>query len=89
MTLKIDNFDRKILFALQENASISLHDIGVIVGLSSTPCCRRIKRLEKNGVIQKRIVRLSPKKLGLNFEAFVDVTLGERNQILSMSLKCW
>ena len=51
----MDAIDRKILSVLQEDASLSVAEIGTRVGLSSTPCWKRIQRLEADGVIQKRV----------------------------------
>ena len=51
----MDAIDKKILSVLQENASLSVAEIGSRVGLSSTPCWKRIQRLEADGVIQKRV----------------------------------
>lgn len=51
---RLDPIDRKILTVLREDASLSVAEIGDRVGLSSTPCWRRIQRLEADGVVQKR-----------------------------------
>ena len=53
----MDAIDRKILAVLQQDASLSVAEIGNRVGLSSTPCWKRIQRLEAEGVIQKRVAR--------------------------------
>ena len=52
---RLDAIDRKILMVLQEDASLSVAEIGDRVGLSSTPCWKRIQRLEADGVILKRV----------------------------------
>lgn len=79
MSIKIDNTDKKILHQLQENSDISLQGLGEKIGLSSTPCYRRIQRLEQSGIIKKRVTRLSLRALCLNFEAFVNVKLTDRS----------
>jgi Lrp/AsnC family transcriptional regulator len=52
---RLDAIDRRILTLIQENSSLSVADIGDIVGLSATPCWKRIKRLEGDGVIAARL----------------------------------
>ena len=60
----MDHIDRKILSLLQDDASLSINDIASEVNLSSTPCWNRIRRLELDGVIQKRVALLDPQKAG-------------------------
>jgi Lrp/AsnC family transcriptional regulator len=67
----MDAIDRKILALLQEDASRSVAEIGNLVGLSSTPCWKRIQRLETEGVIQKRVALVDQEKLGLGVTVFV------------------
>ena len=55
---RLDAIDRKILTVLQNDASLSVAEIGDRVGLSSTPCWKRIQRLEADGVITKRVEEL-------------------------------
>jgi Lrp/AsnC family transcriptional regulator len=69
----MDAIDRKILAVLQEDASLSVAEIGTRVGLSSTPCWKRIQRLEAEGVIQKRVAIIDQDKLGLGVTVFVSV----------------
>ena len=69
----MDTIDRKILALLQDNASLSVAEIGNRVGLSSTPCWKRIQRLEADGVIQKRVAIIDQDKLGLGVTVFVSV----------------
>lgn len=73
ITIVIDNIDRKILNLLQHDATISVSEISHRVGLSQTPCWKRIQRLEMSGVILKRVALLAPEKLGLDLTAFVSV----------------
>jgi Lrp/AsnC family transcriptional regulator len=69
----MDDIDLKILAALQENAQISTADIADKVGLSSTPCWRRIQGLEKSGVIRKRVTLLDREKLNVAIDVFVSI----------------
>lgn len=71
----LDSFDIKILRELQQDSEISMQDLGDRVGLSHTPCWRRVKRLEKDGVIRKRVTLLDPDTLHLAVNVFVHVTL--------------
>jgi Lrp/AsnC family transcriptional regulator len=71
----LDSFDIKILRELQQNAEISMQELGDKVGLSHTPCWRRVKRLEKDNVIRKRVTLLNPVALHLAVNVFVHVTL--------------
>jgi len=67
--------DRKILTALQQNARISNVDLANRVGLSPSPCLRRVKMLEENGVIQKYVCLLNQRVAGFPVSVFVNVTL--------------
>ncbi|WP_208435789.1 Lrp/AsnC family transcriptional regulator [Bartonella phoceensis] len=69
----MDRLDRKILHLLQENATLSVADIAKRVGLSTTPCWRRIQRLEEDGVIQRRVAVLSPEKVNAHVTVFVSI----------------
>ena len=71
----LDNFDLKILRELQINAEISMQELGDRVGLSHTPCWRRVKRLEEQGVIRKKVTLLDGANLGLAVNVFVHVTI--------------
>jgi Lrp/AsnC family leucine-responsive transcriptional regulator len=71
----MDTIDRKILKALQANARASLQEIGQRVGLSSSPCWERIRKMEATGVIEGYTARLNPQALGLNDTVLVQVTL--------------
>jgi Lrp/AsnC family transcriptional regulator len=70
---RIDAIDRKILRVLQEDASLSVADIGDRVGLSSTPCWKRIQRLEQDGVITGKVALVDQVKIGLGVTVFVSV----------------
>lgn len=67
----MDRIDRKILYWLQRDASLSVADLAEKVGLSSTPCWRRIQQLEKAGVIRARVALVDPSKVNLGVTAFV------------------
>lgn len=75
MSELIDELDAKLLVLIQEDSSVSVADLADKVGLSPSPCWRRIKRLEDIGVIRKRVTLLDPEKLGLGFEVYVSVKL--------------
>jgi Lrp/AsnC family transcriptional regulator len=77
---RMDATDRKILGLLQQDASLSVAEIGSRVGLSSTPCWKRIQRLEAEGVIQKRVALVDPDKLGLGVTVFVSIETGDHSQ---------
>jgi Lrp/AsnC family transcriptional regulator, cysteine-sensing transcriptional activator len=69
----MDVIDRKILTVLQEDAALSVAEIGSRVGLSSTPCWKRIQRLEADGVILKRVALVDQDKVGLGVTVFVSI----------------
>jgi Lrp/AsnC family transcriptional regulator len=77
---KLDPTDRKILALLQGDASLSVAEIGSRVGLSSTPCWKRIQRLEADGVIQRRVALVDQNKIGLGITVFVSVETGDHSQ---------
>jgi Lrp/AsnC family transcriptional regulator len=76
----MDAIDRKILSVLQEDASLSVAEIGNRVGLSSTPCWKRIQRLEADGVIERRVAVVDQNKVGLGITVFVSVETGDHSQ---------
>ncbi len=78
---QIDGIDAKILHLIQNNAALSVADIADKVGLSSSPCWRRIKRMEELGIIQDRVTILNRKELGLDFEVFVAIKLTLPNRV--------
>ena len=80
MPEQIDGIDAKILHLIQSNAALSVADIADKVGLSSSPCWRRIKRMEEIGIIKQRVTILDRTKLGLDFEVFVAVKLALPNR---------
>src|SRR6202795_4995728 len=77
---RLDAIDRKILTVLQEDASLSVAEIGDRVGLSSTPCWKRIQRLEADGIITKRVALIDQDKIGLGITVFVSIETGDHSQ---------
>ena len=75
----MDAIDRKILAILQEDASKPISEIAEAVGLSTTPCWRRIQNLEAGGVIQKRVALLDPDKLNVGTTVFVSIKTSQHN----------
>ena len=76
----MDAIERQILALLQNDASLSVAEISNRVGLSSTPCWKRIQRLETEGVIQKRVALIDQDKLGLGITVFVSIETGDHSQ---------
>jgi DNA-binding Lrp family transcriptional regulator len=77
----IDRIDSNILAELQNDGRLSLTDLAERVGLSLSPCHRRVKALEQNGIIRGYHAQLDPSSLGLNFSAIVFVTLREGDRL--------
>ena len=75
ISIKLDELDRKILGVLQHDASLSSAQVAEQVGLSSSPCWRRIQRLDRVGVIRGRVALLDADKLGLQVVVFASVKL--------------
>ena len=73
--MKLDKQDIAILKALQQDASVSSTELAERVGLSQSPCWRRVNQLEQAGIIQGRVARLARKKLGLEVLVVVNVKL--------------
>jgi Lrp/AsnC family transcriptional regulator len=75
----LDAIDIKILSILQKDCTASVADIGKEVGLSTTPCWRRIQKLEQEGVIEARVALLDPKKVNVGVTVFVSITTNEHS----------
>ncbi len=75
MAADLDPIDARILDILQQDAGLSVADVAERVGLSASPCWRRIKRLEDTGLIVRRVTLLDAEKLGLDFEVYAIVKL--------------
>lgn len=69
----MDRLDRKILKLVQEDATMSVADVAKAVGLSTTPCWRRIQKLEDEGVIRKRVAILDPAAINARVTVFVSI----------------
>lgn len=73
--VNLDRIDRRILQEMQRNGRISNLELADKVGLSPTPCSRRVKRLEESGLIDRHVTLLKPKALGLNLTAMVGISM--------------
>lgn len=74
----IDTIDKSILRALQANGRLSMLDLSEQVGLSPTPCARRVKRLETDGFIMGYHAHLNEQKIGFGFSVFVSIKLDKQ-----------
>ena len=83
----MDSIDKKILFILQRNSSLSHSEIARRVGLSATPCWNRIKKLEEDGVILKKTVILSKEKLDIPITIFLMITVRNHNEVWIKNFK--
>jgi Lrp/AsnC family transcriptional regulator len=79
--LAMDRLDSEILRLLQIDATQSVADIAEQIGLSTTPCWRRIQSLEKQGIIDKRVALLNPEKIGLGMTVFVQVKAAKHDSV--------
>ena len=75
----MDETDRQILRILQVNCSMSVSDVAREVGLSPSPCWKRIERLNNEGIIKRRIAVLNPETLGFGITAYVSIRTGEHS----------
>ncbi len=75
----MDDIDKKIIALLQEDGRLSVTDISSQVGLSLSPCHRRIRNMEEDGIISGYRAQIDPSRIGLGFSAIVFVTLRESN----------
>lgn len=71
----LDRYEKRILALLQEDASLSTAALAEKVGLSASPCWRRVDRLEKEGFIKRRVALIDRRKVGLNAHIFAQVKL--------------
>ncbi len=78
--IELDDIDRRILGALQAEGRLAMVDLAERVGLSPTPCQRRVKRLEEEGVIDRYAALVQPLALGLALQAMVQVTLDDHSE---------
>ena len=75
----LDDMDVKILAILQRDSTLPVADIGRAVGLSTTPCWRRIQKLEEAGVIQRRVALLDPARVNVGVTVFVSIKTDQHN----------
>ncbi len=76
----MDSIDRRLLQLLQEDATTPVADLADAVGLSTSPCWRRIQKLEKSGVIRSRVALLDPEALNVGVTCFVFIRTNQHNQ---------
>jgi len=76
----VDKVDQEIVRLLQQDATLSIREIGETVGLSATPCWRRIRNLESEGVITDRVALVDPAKINLGVTALVLIRTNEHNR---------
>lgn len=76
---ELDRVDREILRLLSEDATLSLADIASRVGLTATPCWKRIRRMEQEGIILRRVAVIDPARIGLPVAAFVEVETADHS----------
>ncbi len=79
VTPLLDDIDRAILTIIQQDTSLAVADVARRVGLSVTPCWRRIQRMEEHGVIRRRVALLNGDKIGAGLSVFVAVRTNEHN----------
>ena len=77
---RLDDTDVKILRLLQQNARLTLKEIGAQVNLSSTPVYERFRRLEREGYIKAYVAVLDEEKLNMGFAVYCSVTLNQQNK---------
>lgn len=77
---ELDGIDNRIVAALQADGRLAMVDLAERVGLSPTPCQRRVKRLEDEGVIARYAALVSPEAVGLGLQAMVQVTLEDHSE---------
>lgn len=96
-SLQLDRYDLQILRELQRDAGLSNQDLAERIGLSASPCLRRVRQLEEQGLIRRRVAILDQRKLGLTLSAYVMVSMDKHTPTVSATLKtrwlnaprCW
>ncbi len=73
--MKLDRIDRRILELMQKNGRISNLELADTIGLSPTPCSRRVKRLEESGIIDRHVTLLNQSQLGLKLTAIIGISM--------------
>lgn len=91
--IELDTYDIKILQELQINGGLSNQELAEKIGLSASPCLRRVKILEDHGIIEKRITLLDRKKLGLDITAIIQIGMDrhtpEKFKVFEAQLKTY
>ncbi len=77
--IALNDIDKAILSRIQQNVDVPVADLAEQVGLTATPCWRRIQRMEQQGIISKRVALLNGEKLGLAMTVFVQVKAGRHD----------
>lgn len=89
----LDRYDLKILAELQRDARVSNQELAERIGLSPSPCSRRVKQLEDDGLILRRVALLDRKKLGLTLTAYVQIGMDrhtpERFENFEQAIRQW
>ncbi|MEH6727439.1 MAG: Lrp/AsnC family transcriptional regulator [Hyphomicrobiales bacterium] len=76
----MDRIDRGILAILQKDSTVPVAEIGKRVGLSTTPCWRRIQKMEEDGVIKQRVAVLNPALVGAGVSVFVSISTNQHSK---------
>lgn len=84
MPIDLDDTDRQLLAALQQNARLTTGELAQMTGLSQSPCWRRIRRLEESGLIDGYHARLDRRALGYGVVAFVSISIDFQNEARSI-----
>ena len=77
--MNFDSIDIELLALMQRDDSLSVDELAKRVGLTKTPCWRRVQKLEKSGIIRKKVALLDAEKLGLGVSVFVHVKTNQHN----------
>ena len=75
----MDDIDKQILTALQKNATIPLSELSKKVGLSTTPCWNRVRKMEEDGTIKSRVTILDNKKINLSIVIFLSISVSSHS----------
>src|SRR3712207_5461335 len=78
--MKLDDTDRRILMALQRNGRLQNVELAKMVGLSPSPCLRRVKLLEEAGIIERYVALLNPAKIGVGLTVFARIWLTAQDE---------
>lgn len=76
----MDRIDRSILAILQKDSTVPVAEIGKRVGLSTTPCWRRIQKMEEDGIIRQRVAVLDPVQVGAGVTVFVSISTNQHSK---------